>query len=59
MQVRLFEVKGLLRLRDDTQRKTTDRIAADSPAEAVRLVAVWRRKQNGPLFRDWLHVLTH
>ena len=56
MDKHFFEVNGLLRLRDESQHKTVDRVEAQSPVEAVRLVGQRRRGENGKQFKDWLYI---
>ena len=54
----MFEVHGLLRLRNEMQSGTVDLVRAQSAAQAVGITRNLQRAQNGGEFFDWLHVLT-
>jgi hypothetical protein len=54
----VFEVRGLLVLRNETQSRTIDRVRAETAAAAVGITRNLRRTQNHGEFSAWLHVLT-
>lgn len=56
--IQMYEVRGLLRLRDDTQSRTIDCVRAQNAAAAVGIVRNLRRTQNRSEYFTWLHILT-